>query len=103
MGFEYQKEPGKSYSKITYNDDLINSIFKRKSDLEIDIQTEIEKLESLKADIEKEYDAAIKKRDSISDWDSNEYESAEEEAWDLQQKIYALDDIIDSLNSLFGD
>ena len=67
MGFEYQKAPFEKYGKWTYTDDLINLIFKNKSNLEIDIENELETLKKLYSETESENKEACKKRDSIAD------------------------------------
>ncbi len=100
MGFEYQREPGKKYLKVTYNDDRINSIFKTKENLKIDVDLELDDLKKLKSEIESEYELTCKKRDKIVDWDSDEYAELEDECWDLSQKISSLDDLIDYFEEL---
>lgn len=99
MGFEYQTEPGRG-TRITYNDDDINRIFKTKAALKIDVQNEIEKLKELKQQIEAEHEKARDIRDSIVDWDSDEAYQAEDACSDLWSKIDVLDDLIDSLEEL---
>lgn len=66
MGFEYQQQPGRG-TKITYNDEAIDRIYKTKASLKIDVQTEIEKLKELKQQTEEEYEKARSIRDSIVD------------------------------------
>lgn len=99
MGFEYQTEPGRG-TRVTYNDDDINRIFKTKAALKIDVQNEIEKLKELKSQTESEYERARDIRDSITDWDSDEAYQAEDACNDLWSKIDTLEDLIDSLEEL---
>ena len=99
MGFEYQTEPGRG-TRITYNDDDINRIFKTKAALKIDVQNEIEKLKELKLQTESEYERARDIRDSITDWDSDEAYQADDACNDLWSKIDTLEDLIDSLEDL---
>ena len=99
MGFEYQTQPGRG-TRVTYNDDEINHIFKAKASLKIDVQNEIEKLKTLKQETEEEYERARNIRDSITDWDSDEAYQAEDACNDLWSKIDTLDDLIDSLEEL---
>lgn len=100
MGFEYQKEPGKTYPKVTYTDEVIDYIYKTKTNLKIDVEKELDTLKSLKAELEKEYEEACLKRDSIADWDSDEAIDADDECNDLYSKIDVLDDWIYSLEEL---
>ena len=99
MGFEYQTQPGRG-TRVTYNDDEINHIYKTKAALKIDVQNEIEKLKELKQKIEAEYEKARDIRDSITDWDSDEAYQADDACNDLWSKIDVLDDLIDSLEDL---
>ena len=100
MGFEYQAEPGKRRTRVTYTDDVIDSIYKRKTDLKIDVLNELETLENLKKQLEEEHDKACELRDSITDWDSDEAYEAEDACNDLWCKIDVLDDLIDALEDL---
>ena len=99
MGFEYQTEPGRG-TRVTYNDENIDRIYKAKASLKIDVQTEIEKLKELKQQTEEEYEKARDIRDSITDWDSDEAYQAEDACSDLWSKIDTLEDLIDSLEDL---
>ena len=103
MGFEYQQRPGSRPGTgliDTYTDDAIDSIYKTKAALKIDVERELETLKNLKKQLEDEYDAAVKVRDAITDWDSPEAEEAEEKCDDIYCKISVIDDHIDSLEDL---
>ena len=100
MGFEYQQTPGRRIKTVTYTDDLIDSIFKRKAELKVDVTKELNVLEEMEQELQAEYTEACKKRDEITDWDSEEYSQAEAICDDLWCKIDTLDDMIDSLEEL---
>lgn len=100
MGFEYQQTPGKRIKTVTYTDEVIDNIYKRKDDLKADVENELQTLWKMKAELEEQHSEACQKRDEIADWDSDEYYDAEEICDDLWCKIDTLDDIIDSLEDL---
>ena len=100
MGFEYQQVPGKRIKTVTYTDEKIDNIYKKRADLKIDVSTEIDELKKLKQQLEVEYENACSIKDSITDWDSDEAYEAEDNCNDLWCKIDVLDDIIDSLEDL---
>ncbi len=101
MGFEYQKDlENKGRLRPTYTDELLDSIYDKKTSLEIDIKKELDVLKELKSQLEDEQDEACKLRDSIVDWDSSEMEEAEDKCYDLYQKLSFIEDLIDDLEEL---
>lgn len=101
MRFEYQKDlQNRGRLKPTYTDDLLDSIFDQKSNLEIDINKELDVLNKLKSQLESEHEQACMKRDSIVDWDSDEASEAEDVCFDLYEKLDSIEDLIDYLEEL---
>ena len=101
MGFEYQRDLKNSNRlRPTYTDDLLDSIYDQKANLEIDINKELDVLNQIKSQLEDENEQACAKRDAIADWDSDEAMDADEECFDLYQKISFIEDLIDDLEEL---
>ena len=100
MGFELQATAGTRRKHYTYTDETIDKIYKTKTSLKIDVETELETLRNLKKNLEADYEKARNWRDSITDWDSDESYQAEEACDELFEKIDSLDDWIDSLEDL---
>ncbi len=102
MGFEYQRDVGRHRTKITYTDEVIDSIYKQKSNLKVDVANELEALKKLLDDITAEYERACEIRDSIADWDSQEAYDAEDACNDLWSKQSVIEDWIDNLEDLYN-
>ena len=104
MGFEYQKAPHENRGRWTYTDDKIDSIYKQKSNLKIDVDVELDELKKLKDELEKQYKKLSDELDKLDkffvDEPTDKYNEVAEEHWDIYLKLSTIEELIDQLEEL---
>lgn len=108
--FKTQKDPRNLKRNIVvYDDDEIDDIYHRKTDLKIDVENKLKEIRKEREQVEQEYRSLDEKRQQVeaeydaSDDDETLYdalEEAEDAAQEVWDKINALEEVENSLEYL---